>query len=94
MGSKVKHCPIAYPYLIKLSITVLRTHNLCFFLTIFYFHQHMFLFLFVFWAILAVIETSSLPNYSVKKKWKGLKKWCDTTLMSTCGALNINYTIS
>ena len=49
---------------------------------------------FVFWAILAVIETSSLPNYSVKKKWKGLKKWCDTTLMSTCGALNINYTIS
>ena len=49
---------------------------------------------FVFWAILAVIETSSLPNYSVKKKWKGLKKWCDTTLMCTCGALNINYTIS
>ena len=49
---------------------------------------------FVFWAILAVIETSSLPNYSVKKKWKGLKKWCETTLMSTCGALNINYTIS
>ena len=50
---------------------------------------------FVFWAILAVIETSSLPNYSVKKKkWKGLKKWCDTTLMSTCGAMNINYTIS
>ena len=49
---------------------------------------------FVFWAILAVIETSSLPNYSVKKKWKGLKKWCDTTLMSTCGALNINYTLS
>ena len=49
---------------------------------------------FVFWAILAVIETSSLPNYSVKKKWKGLKKWCDTTLMSTCGALDINYTIS
>ena len=49
---------------------------------------------FVFWAILAVIETSSLPNYSVKKKWKGLKKWCNTTLMSTCGALNINYTIS
>ena len=49
---------------------------------------------FVFWAILAVIETSSLPNYSVKKKWKGLKKWCETTLMSTCGALDINYTIS
>ena len=29
---------------------------------------------FVFWAILAVIETSSLPNYSVKKKMEGIEK--------------------